>query len=188
MKKAQSQDKLLYSQQEVQQLVQNVAFDVIMHLDQAYPNENPIVLGILTGGVYFTVDLTRHLSVAHQVEFTKVSSYPSAMQQSVMQMYLPIPNVKDRVVVISDEFLDSGKTITYIGQQLKEAGAKGIIVATLLTRDNHIRQQISSELNAFVATGAILDSDDWLYGYGLDHGQDPTSDFRALQEIYAISK
>ncbi len=132
-----------------------------------YEGKNPILINLLKGGVVFLADLIRRLPIPHQIDFLSVSSYekgtsPSGVVRIVEDL---TTNISGRHVLIVEDVLDTGRTLSYIINMLQIRGPKSLEVCSLLRktspRDPEIRvKYVGREI-----------ADVFVVGYGLDYNE-----------------
>lgn len=136
------------------------------------------VLAILRGGIVFAADLIRALELPVRLDTIGVSSYrgdttdPGAIQISSS----PSLDVKSKAVLIVDDILDTGRTLSRIRADVAARGASQIATAVLL--DKPARRAVPIEADFVVFTVP----DVWVVGYGLDHDEK----YRNLPYIAAL--
>ena len=137
------------------------------------------IIGILTGAIYFTIDVASAFSkIPIVLDFIQVSSYGNSFTSGNIKFIKDINhNVKDQVVLLLDDIVATGKTLYFVTEHLRNKGAKQIITATLLaniTKDNVYKPDFS--------LFTIDNENIWIIGYGLDY----MDMYRNLKDLYAI--
>lgn len=130
-----------------------------------YEGKNPIVLGILKGASFFMTDLVRHIETDLEMDFMAVSSYGSSTTSSGEVRILKDLNIslEGRDVLIVEDIIDTGLTLSYLMKSFKNRGAKDIKICTLLwkTKEN-IQTLVNADYIGFTVP------DEFVVGYGLD--------------------
>jgi len=157
----------------VEQLARTVASDL--------PDRAPIMVGLLTGSFIFMADLARalgKLSVEPRVEFMSVSHYGPANQSSgAVRVTKDITaDLSGRSLLIVDDILDSGLTLTEVRGRLVERRPSWMRTCVLLDKPSRRVAPISADYIGFEVP------DVWLVGYGLDAG----GEGRALPYVAAV--
>ena len=103
-------EKVLVNKQDLQKRITELAKE----MDELYKNSNPLFICILKGSVFFTADLLKTLTIPCEMEFMAVSSYGSDTKTSgevklIKDLNVPI---QDRDVVIIEDIIDSGNTLS----------------------------------------------------------------------------
>lgn len=132
-----------------------------------YEGRNPILVNLLKGGVVFLADLIRQITIAHQIDFLSVSSYEDGTRSSgrvriVEDLKI---DVEDRDVLVVEDVLDTGTTLSYIVDMLQLRAPRSIEVCSLLRKDV-VR---STELD--IKYIGIDIPDVFVVGYGLDYNE-----------------
>ncbi len=164
-------EKKLVSEEEVDQIVTRIAGEI----DLAYEGKRLLLLAILKGSVVFMGDLMKKIRIPVEIDFMKVSSYGAETESSGhISIHLDIQrNVTDCDILIVEDIIDSGRTLSYLVEYLLLKGAKSVKTCTLL--DKPSRRVVDYKAD-FV--GKII-PDEFVVGYGLDYNER----FRALPYI-----
>lgn len=144
----------------LQEKVKNIA-EV---LNKDYAGKEPILVGILNGSFMFAADLVRHLTFPHEIQFAKFSSY-SGMETTgkVKQLIGLTEDIKGRDVIIVEDIVDTGITMSNLVPQFKEKGAKSVEICTLLMKPEKPQVPLN------VKYCAIEIENLFVLGYGLDY-------------------
>lgn len=130
-------------------------------LSATHQGRNPLVIGLLDGAFVFLADLVRTLGFDCEVEFWRLKSYGTRTQSSghVTELRPLLANVRGRHVVVVEDIIDSGRTITYVrAELLRREAASVTVVALLKTRDSTVP----------VDHVGFLCGPQFVVGYGLD--------------------
>lgn len=135
-------------------------------ISAAYANANNLLLVcILKGGVMFLTDLMRHIKVPHAIEFMAVTSYGEGARVSSGHVRILMDLAQDiskRDVLIVEDIIDSGHTLSYIIKQLKARGPASLRICTLLSKPSRREIDINIDFLGFEI------EDKFVFGYGLD--------------------
>lgn len=137
-----------------------------------------LVLGVLTGSFIFVADLVRHLSPSVQIAFVNASSYGNE-QKSIGCVEIAPWDAIDFVnknVLIVDDILDTGNTLSLLSRKVREAGALALKTCVLLDKPSRRQTPIQADFVGFSI------EDYFAVGYGLDFA----GEYRALPAIYKI--
>jgi hypoxanthine phosphoribosyltransferase len=158
--------------------IENMVAQVAQKISSDYQDHELILIGVLKGAVVFLSDLMRHLSISVQVDFIRVSSYGSDTSSSGnIRLTKAIEvDIKNKDVLVVEDIVDTGLTLTYIVDYLKSFNPKTVKVCTLL--DKHERR----ESNITLDYSCHLVEKGFLVGYGLDYNEN----YRDLPEIYHL--
>ena len=147
-------------------------------LNEKFKTETPVLIPVLTGSFLFTGDLLPHLEFRYDMNFIKVTSYGDGLESSgIIQDVIGLNmNLKGRLVIVIEDIIDTGLTVDYIVEKLKSAGAKDVILITLIFKRNN---WTGTEYPDWI--GFELDKR-FVVGYGMDYGEQG----RSLRAIYAL--
>ncbi len=132
-----------------------------------YEDRDLLLVGVLKGAVFFLSDLMRHLSVPCEVDFMAVASYGSATDSSgVVRILkdLDIP-IEGRDVLIVEDIVDSGLTLSYLLRTLNARNPKSLDVCALLTKPERRKVDLPIRYVGFEIPNRFA------IGYGLDHAE-----------------
>ena len=140
--------------------------ELAVEITRAYDGKPPVtVVGILNGCLMFVADLVRRIDLPLRVAFITASSYrgtaTSAGKLEIRDELLP--DITSRHVLLLDDILDSGKTLTRVVAHLIDRGAASVKVGVLLRKTG--RQEVPFEPD-FVG---FTIPDKFVVGYGLDY-------------------
>jgi hypoxanthine phosphoribosyltransferase len=130
-----------------------------------YAGQEPILIGVLKGAFVFMADLTRSINLKISIEFMAVSSYGKAQKSSGEVKIIKDLDVavegKDLIVV--EDIVDTGLTLSYLLQNLQSRGAKSVRLATLLDKpEPRINKDLKINYCGFQVPNKFV------VGYGLD--------------------
>jgi hypoxanthine phosphoribosyltransferase len=168
--------EILYSRELIQKRVQEIAG----RLSADYAGRELIVIGILKGAFIFMADLIRAMTIPCKVDFVRVASYGAGQESSgkvVMTKDIET-SIAGRDVLIVEDIIDTGLTLTYLVNWLKERNPNSIKVCVFL--DKRKRRKVSFEADYVVFT---MD-DGFVVGYGLDFNEQA----RYLPEVYVVKQ
>jgi hypoxanthine phosphoribosyltransferase len=147
-------------------------------VETAYPNGDLLVLGLLKGSFIFVSDLVRQVRRPLQVDFLVVSSYGTEMVSSghVRLVYDPQAELQGRHILLVEDIVDSGRTLSRVIEVLQERQPASIEVCALLDKHHATYLKHPPRFVGFDAP------DEFLVGYGLDHAEN----FRHLPYIASL--
>jgi hypoxanthine phosphoribosyltransferase len=121
---------------------------------------------VLNGGVFLAADLARAIDLPCKMDFVGVSSYGDGAVSGALSMTkeLSLP-VKDMDVLVVEDVLDTGKTLSHLLDYLKAQGASSVKLCVMLDKAESHVVDIAADY-----VGAVVGSE-FLVGYGLDYGQ-----------------
>jgi hypoxanthine phosphoribosyltransferase len=132
-----------------------------------YRGKNPLLICILKGGLMFLADLMREIDIPVEIDFMAVSSYGDATESSgVVRILMDLDrNIKGRHVLIVEDIIDTGRTLTYIMDNLRTRGPASVRVCTMLDKPARRILDIPIDYVGFEIP------DRFVIGYGLDYGE-----------------
>ena len=165
--------ELLYGGDEVRAAVDRMARDIAAKLR----DEFPVVLSVMGGAAIFTGQLLPQLRFPLEFGAIEVTRYNNDIQGRDISWTLPPrDNVRDRVVLVIDDILDEGITLSAIRKRLLEMGARKVLCAVFADKDLGRAKPISAD---FVG---VRVPNRYVFGFGMDaYGL-----WRNLPEIYAL--
>lgn len=132
-----------------------------------FEGKDPLFLGVLKGSFVFMADLVRACQVKSDVEFIAVSSYGNATTSSgAVQITHDIQqDISGRNLVVIEDILDSGNTLSFLKQYFLTKGAASVAICTLLDKPSRRTKVITADYIGFTVP------DEFVVGYGLDYAQ-----------------
>lgn len=129
-----------------------------------YAGKNPIFIGVLKGVVMFFADMVRAIPLDCQIDFMAVSSYGGGTQSSgKIQIQKDISvDLAGRHVVILEDILDSGLTLSHTAAYLKTKGPASLKICTLLDKPDRRKAEVQADYVGFTIPNLFV------VGYGLD--------------------
>jgi len=154
----------LISEADIQKRVTELAGQI----SADYADSGDIVLiGVLKGSFIFLADLSRRLTIPRTIEFIAVSSYGSGSQSGAVRLVMDVRgNIEGRHVLIVEDIVDTGHTLSYLIGMLKSHGPASIRTCALLHKAE--RAEVDVEID-YVGFGI---GDEWVVGYGLDYAEE----------------
>lgn len=133
-------------------------------LNKDYADKSPLLIAILNGSFMFAADLVRYLTFPHEIQFGKFSSY-SGMDTTgkVKELIGLTADLEGRDVIIVEDIVDTGITMSHILPQIKAKGAKSVEICTLLMKPEKLQVDLK------VKYCAIEIQNLFVVGYGLDY-------------------
>ena len=129
-----------------------------------YAGKNPIFIGVLKGVVMFFADMIRAIPLDCQIDFMAVSSYGGGTQSSGkirIQKDISV-DLAGRHVVILEDILDSGLTLSHTAAYLKTKGPASLKICTLLDKPDRRKAEVQADYVGFTIPNLLV------VGYGLD--------------------
>lgn len=141
-------------------MVHNIA----ARINDDFANEELVAVIILKGSVMFAADLIRCLTMNVKMDFMQASSYGSGTVSSGnIDIKKDIDgDIRDKNVLIIEDIVDSGRTLSLIKDEMKKRGAKRVAIASLLSKPSRRTHDVEVE---YIGTDI---PDEFVVGYGLD--------------------
>ena len=158
--------KILVSAEEIDRITTRLAQEI----DRDYAGEDKklILVCILKGSVVFMGDLMKHLTVPLEIDCMKVSSYGMGTQTTgSIHIYLDLmrPDLSECDLLIIEDIIDSGNTLSYLVDYLKRKGARSVRTCTLLDKPSRRKVDFTPDY-----IGVEI-PDEFAVGYGLDYDE-----------------
>jgi len=156
-------EKVLFSEKEIEEIVGRLGAQI----SEDYKDKNLLLVGILKGSVVFMADLMRKISVPCSIEFMALSSYGSDTRSSGVVRVLKdlSTDIKDYDVLIIEDILDSGNTLSHLKAMLELRKPKSLKICTFFDKPERRTANISADY-----VGAVI-PDAFIVGYGLDYAE-----------------
>jgi hypoxanthine phosphoribosyltransferase len=132
-----------------------------------YRGKNPLIVSVLKGSYIFMADLTRHIDTECSIDFMVVSSYGMGTKSSgEVQIIKDLSyQIEGRDLIIVEDILDSGVTLSYLMRVLKARGANSIRLCTLLSKPERRKVDVKVDYLGYEI------ADEFVVGYGLDYAE-----------------
>ena len=156
--------RVLLTEEEVNKKISEVAAQI----NKDYEGKEVHLICILKGGVFFTCELAKRLTIPVSLDFMSVSSYGSDTKSSgVVKIIKDLDEpLEGKNVIIVEDIIDSGRTLAYLIEILKQRGPKSIHLCTLLDKpERRVKKQVHVDYTCFTIP------DEFVVGYGLDYDQ-----------------
>ena len=154
-------DRVLFDQATILRRLDEVAAQI----STDYRDRELTVIAILNGSLMFMADLLRRIPLPLRLDCLSVASYLGGLQTSgeVIFRQIALPDVAGRHILLLDDILDSGTTISTIREKLQTASPKSIRVCVLLRKLKERKQPADADYVGFDL------ADEFVVGYGLDY-------------------
>jgi len=173
--KPQKNLEVLLDEAEIQRRVQELAEEI----SSDYAGQDELVLvGVLKGAFIFLADLSRGLSIPRSIEFMAVSSYDGGDEtSSAVRLVMDLrENIEGKNVLLVEDIVDTGRTLTFLGELLAARKPKSIKTCALVRKPDRVTMDARVDYLGFEIPNA------WVVGYGLDYDEEN----RTLPYIAAI--
>lgn len=141
--------------------------EIAKQLSEEYEGKTLHIIGVLKGSVFFMCELAKKLTVPVTMDFMSVSSYGNDTKSSgVVKLIKDLDeSIEGRNVVLIEDIMDSGRTLSYLIKILKERKPASFKVVTLLDKPDRRVVELEPDITGFVIP------DRFVVGYGLDCAQ-----------------
>lgn len=156
--------EILFSKDEIQEIVERMGAQITAD----YADKNPLIVAVLRGAVVFTADLMRAIECPMSVDFMAVSSYGEGFKSSgVVRIVKDLDTkIEGRHVIIVEDILDSGLTLSYLVRMLENRNPASVEVAAFLVKD--VEGNTPAVKPRYVGTHV---PNEFIVGYGLDFAE-----------------
>jgi hypoxanthine phosphoribosyltransferase len=136
-------------------------------ISEDYDGRDLLLVGVLKGAVFFMADLMRHLRVHCEVDFMAISSYGAATDSSgVVRILKDLDiNIRDRNVLVVEDIIDSGLTLSYLVRNLSAREPASLEICALLTKPSRREIEVPVRYVGFEIPNRFV------IGYGLDFAE-----------------
>jgi hypoxanthine phosphoribosyltransferase len=144
-------------------------------IDRDYPTGPVYLVGVLKGAVMFMADLARAMKTPARLEFVVIASYGKGKTSSgearlIKDLDHPIEGFD---VIVVEDIVDTGITLTYLMQVLRQRNPKSLRIASFLDKPSRRQRPVTVDYRGFEVP------DQFLVGYGLDYSED----YRNLKDV-----
>ncbi len=156
-------ESVLFSEEKLAERTQELADEI----SKEYKDKNPLMIGILKGAMPFMSDLVKRMDIYLELDFMDVSSYGNATTSSGEVKILKDldTNVEGRDVIIVEDIIDSGRTLSYITKMFGYRKANSIKIVTLLDKPEGRVVELPVDYVGFLVPN------EFVVGYGLDYAE-----------------
>ncbi len=154
--------KTLLTREEVEKRIKELAKEI----EKDYRGKDLLVIGLLKGSIMFMSDLIKEIDLPLMIDFMSASSYSGTMSTGVINISKDTDiSVKDRDVLIVEDIIDTGLTLSHVKKLLEERGTKSLKICTLLDKPSRRTVEMKGDYIGFEIP------DEFVIGYGLDYDQ-----------------
>ena len=165
--------KLLISESEIKKRVKTLANKI----NEDYKGKKPIFVGILNGCYVFMADLLREINLDIEVDFVKIRSYEGDSSTGTIKFRKDISaDIDGRDIIIVEDIIDSGFTINFLVNRLRNSGPKSVAVATILFKKEVAKLDFDVDYVGFEIPP------EFVVGYGLDYDEK----YRQLKNVMVM--
>ena len=155
--------EVLVSKEEIQEAVERIGRAVT----EDFRGTNLIVIGILKGAFAFMADLIQAIDLPMEIDFMDVSSYGTSTTSSGEVRILKdlSTTVEGKSVLIVEDIVDTGLTLSYLTKVMESRGVKDVAIATLLTKPSRRERAVNVDYVGYEV------EDKFVVGYGIDFAE-----------------
>jgi hypoxanthine phosphoribosyltransferase len=167
--------KVLVTEEQIDAKVAELAAQI----DSQYAGKDVLLVGVLKGAVMFMADLSRAIQIPVQMDWMAVSSYGSGTVSSgVVRILKDLDaDVLGRHVIIVEDIIDSGLTLSWLASNLEARGAASVEIVAFL------RKPDAAKVDVKVAMVGFDIPNEFVVGYGLDYAED----YRTLKGVAVLA-
>ncbi|SDU41890.1 hypoxanthine phosphoribosyltransferase [Desulfobacula phenolica] len=164
---------LLISEQEIKKQLKKIGQKISID----YKDKDLVLIGVLKGSFVFMADLTRQISIDHEIDFLGASSYKgTASTGQIVFTKKPDLELENRDVLLVEDIMDTGNTLLKITEFIKKSNPKSIKICALI--DKHERREVKIDVDY----SCFSLEKGFIVGYGLDYDEK----YRNLPAIYDL--
>ncbi|HEU5138531.1 MAG TPA: hypoxanthine phosphoribosyltransferase [Bacillales bacterium] len=156
-------EDILITQEEIEEKTQELGAE----LSKEYDGKFPLIIGVLKGAMPFMADLTRKMPIHLEMDFMDVSSYGnSTVSSGEVKIIKDLDtSVEGRDILIVEDIIDSGLTLSYLVELFRYRKARSIKIVTMLDKPTGRQVDLAPDLVGFTVPDAFV------VGYGLDYAE-----------------
>ena len=154
---------VLFSEEQIRERIKELGAEIT----RDYAGKNPLLIGVLKGALFFLSDLMRAVDTRLSIEFMAISSYGSSTRTSGevrIMKDLDVP-IEGRDILVVEDIVDTGLTLSYLMSNLKSRGASSVKLAALLDKFERREKEVQIDYLGFQIP------DEFVVGYGLDFAE-----------------
>ena len=155
-------ERILISEEEIQKKVAEMG----RKISEDFRDKDPLFVGVLKGCFIFMADLMRYVDIRCSMDFMAVSSYSGTTSTGAVKINKDLSeDIEGRHVIIVEDILDSGVTLSYLKQYLMVRKPASISIATLMDKPARRKADVYADYSCFEIPDAFV------VGYGLDYNE-----------------
>lgn len=155
--------EVMYTEEEVDRRIQEIG----NRITRDYEGKQIHMVCVLKGGAFFMCELAKRIKLDVSLDFMSVSSYGSGTESSGLVKIVKDldESLKDKDVIVVEDIVDSGRTLSYLLKMLSERGPRSLKLCTLLDKPSRRVTDVDVTYTGFQIP------DEFVVGYGLDYDQ-----------------
>lgn len=140
--------------------------ELAKQIDKDYQGKDFVLIGILKGSVMFMAELAKNIKNNVELDFMDVSSYEGTKSTGKIKIHKDIrSSIEGKDIIIVEDIIDTGRTLTYVLDYLKQKNPNSIKIATMLSKPSRRVMELNVEYIGFSI------DDKFVIGYGLDYNE-----------------
>lgn len=158
--------KVMISEEEIKKLVEETGAKITEDYRELINDAPVMVIGVLKGAYIFMADLVRAIKLPVQMDFIQASSYIGTMSGGVVNITKNVDiSVEGKHIIVVEDILDTGRTLSAIKETMLAQGAKSVKIAAFLDKPARRTVDISADYSCCQIP------DNFVVGYGLDYDE-----------------
>ena len=140
--------------------------EVAQQISRDLEGKNPLFLAVLNGAFMFAADLMRGIDIPAEISFVRFASYQGMQSTGQVKQLIGLSqDIKDRTVVVIEDIIDSGLTLSWLEANLRSRGVASLNIAALLRKPEAAKTEIHPRYVGFDIPN------EFVVGYGLDYAE-----------------
>lgn len=159
--------EILFTEEQIHDRVAEIGAAITEDFKEKAGDDGIILISVLRGAAIFMADLAREIKIPCEMDYMAISSYGNGVKSSGVVRILKdlSSHIEGRHVVIAEDILDSGLTLTYLLKNLASRNPASLTVATLLRKKTKVQADVDCAYVGFECP------DQFIVGYGLDYAE-----------------
>ena len=159
--------EILFTEEQIHDRVAEIGAVITEDFREKAGDDGIILISVLRGAAIFMADLAREINIPCEMDYMAISSYGNGVKSSGVVRILKdlSSHIEGRHVVIAEDILDSGLTLTYLLKNLASRNPASLTVATLLRKKTKVQADVDCAYVGFECP------DQFIVGYGLDYAE-----------------
>jgi hypoxanthine phosphoribosyltransferase len=168
--------EILLTEEEIEAKVKELG----KQITEDYKGKNLMLVGILKGAVMFMAELAKNIDMPVLMDFMAVSSYgKSSTSTGIVKIIKDLDcSIENKDILIVEDIIDTGLTLSYLTDNLKKRGAKSVKIVTLLDKPDRRKANVPVDYRGFSIP------DEFVVGFGLDYAEQ----YRNLPYVAALKE
>lgn len=144
--------------------IQGAIETLAARINQEYKDKKPLFLAVLNGSFMFAADLLKEITIPCEISFIKLASYQNTQSTGIVKELVGLnEELTDRNLIILEDIVDTGHTVSGLLEKLKDRATASIEIACLLLKPTCLQHPLQ------IKYVALSIPNDFVVGYGLDY-------------------